>query len=89
MVLHETLVVLVLQCYGRRRRDRIGTIEMNNLIDLLGIRRMDIVPNSQIRELCRVTKAFMKVFSGGSAIWKGWKMIGLLKEYVGECAGSC
>ena len=29
---------------------------MDNLRGLLGIRRMDWVPNAQIRELCRVKK---------------------------------
>ena len=30
---------------------------MDNLRDLLGIRRMDRVPNVRIRELCRVRKS--------------------------------
>ena len=30
-------------------------------------------------------KGLMKACSGGSAMWRG---IGLLKEYVGECAGN-
>ena len=29
---------------------------MDNLRELLGIRRMDKVPNAQIREVCGVTK---------------------------------
>ena len=33
-------------------------------------------------------KGFMKVFPGGSAMWRGWRMIGFLRVYVGECAGS-
>ena len=47
-VLHETLLVPILM-YGR---DNV----MNNLRRLLGIRRMDTVQNSGIRELCRVAK---------------------------------
>ena len=30
----------------------------------------------------------MRVFSGGFAMWRGWGWIGLLRVYVGECAGS-
>ena len=30
----------------------------------------------------------IKAFSGGLAMWKEWRMIGLPKEYVGEIAGS-
>ena len=28
------------------------------------------------------------MFSGGLATWKGWRRIGFLRVYVGECAGS-
>ena len=38
---------------------------MDPIRSLQGIRRMDSVLNAQIRELCRVTKGLMKVFSGG------------------------
>ena len=31
---------------------------MDNLRQLLGIKRMDRVPNARIRELCRVKKGF-------------------------------
>ena len=33
-------------------------------------------------------KRLMKMFSEGSAIWRGWRMSGLMRVYVGECAGS-
>ena len=58
-VLHETLPVPVLM-YGRetmlwkeKERSRIRAVQMDNLRSLLGIRRMDRVPNAQTRELCR------------------------------------
>ena len=42
---------------------------MDKLRRLLGIRRMNIVPNGRIRELCRVKKGLdkgsMKAYSGG------------------------
>ena len=42
---------------------------MENLRGLLGIRRMDRVPNAWIRELCGVN--INKVYSGGSAMQRG------------------
>ena len=56
--LHETLLVPVLM-YGsetmlwkEKERSRVRAVQMDNLRGLLGIRRMDRVPNAQIRELC-------------------------------------
>ena len=40
----------------KKERFRIRAVHMNNFRGLLGIRRMDRVPNAQIKELCRVTK---------------------------------
>ena len=42
---------------------------------------------SRIRavQMCRVTKGLMKVFSGGSAMWREWRMIGFLRGCV--CRG--
>ena len=42
--------------FGEKEGSRIRTVQMDNLRGLLGIRRMDRVPNAQIRELCGVTK---------------------------------
>ena len=56
---------------------------MDNLKGLLDIRRMDRVPNARIMELCGVTngmKVLMKVFSDGSAMWREWRMIGMLRR---------
>ena len=39
-----------------RERSKIRAVQMENLKGLLGIRRMDKVPNAQIRELCKVIK---------------------------------
>ena len=60
-VLHETLLVLVLM-YGsetmlwKEERSRIRVVPIDNLKGFLGIRRIDRVPNAQIRELCGVKK---------------------------------
>ena len=37
-------------------RSRIRAVQMDNFRSLLGIRRMDRVPNGRIWELCGVTK---------------------------------
>ena len=59
---HESLLVPVLT-YGcetmiwrEKERSGIRAVQMNNLRSLLGIRRMDRVPNARIRHLCGVTK---------------------------------
>ena len=57
LVLHEALLVPVLM-YGsetmlwkEKGRSRIRAVQMDNLRGLLGIKRMDRVPNARIREL--------------------------------------
>ena len=42
--------------WKEKERFRIRVVQMDNLRGLLGIRRMDKVPNARIRELCGVTK---------------------------------
>ena len=61
-VFHEALLASVLM-YGsetmlwkEKEISKIRAVQMDNLTDLLGIRRMDRVPNAQTRELCGVTK---------------------------------
>ena len=81
MVLHESLLVPVLtdgcetMIWREKERARIWAIQMNNLRGLLGIRKMDKVPNALIKQLYGV----MKVFSNGSAMWRGWRTTGLLR----------
>ena len=60
--MHETLLVPVLM-YGsetmlwkEKKKCWIRAVEMDSLKGLLGIRRMDRVPNGRIRELYGVTK---------------------------------
>ena len=69
-ILHETLFVPVLM-YGsetmlrkEKERFRIRAVQMDNLRNLLGIRRMNRVPNARIRELCRVTKRVYERIDG-------------------------
>ena len=61
IVLHETLLVPVLMYSSetmlwKEEISRIRAVQVDNLRGLLGIRRMDKVPNARIRELCGVTK---------------------------------
>ena len=39
-----------------KKRSRIRSVQMDNLKGLLGMRRMNRVPNTRIRELCRAAK---------------------------------
>ena len=81
MVLRESLLVLGL-LYGsekEKERFKIRTVQMDSLEDFLGIRRLDKFPNARIRELYRVTKGLMKVFSDGLAMWRGWRTTGVLR----------
>ena len=74
--LYLFLRMAVRQFYGRRGL-RLGLYRWTTSRGLLGIRRMDRVPNAQIRELRGVTKGvdkrMMKVF-----------MMGLLREPIYE-----
>ena len=42
--------------FREKERSRIRAVQMDNLSGMLGIRRIDKVPKSRIRQLCRATK---------------------------------
>ena len=42
--------------WREKERSRMRAVQVENLRGLLGIRKMDRVPNAQIRELCGVKK---------------------------------
>ena len=92
-VLHETLLVPVpvlvpgsdTMLWKEKERYRVRVVQMDNFKVLLGIRRMDRVPNTRIREWFGVMKGVDKRIHEGVLWWIGWRMIGLL----GECGGSC
>ena len=59
---------------------------MDNLRGLLGIRRIDRVPIPRISVLCGVEngldeRGLMKASSGSTAMWRGWRRIGLPREF--------
>ena len=51
--------------WRKKERSRIRAVQMDNLRGLLGIRRMDKVPNVRIRQLCGVTKGVDKKIDEG------------------------
>ena len=66
---------------------------MDSLRGLLGIRRMDRVPNAWISELCRVKKGLDERIDESVLQWFGhverMERDRIAKRvYVGECAGS-
>ena len=66
---------------------------MDNLRVLLGIRRMDRVPNARVRELCRVRKSLDEMINEGILRWfdhvERMERDRITKRvYVEECAGN-
>ena len=59
-------------------------MQMDSLRCLLGIRRIDRVPNARIRQLSGLTKEVDEIFDDLSKL-KEWGMIGLLKGYIWKC----
>ena len=56
---------------------------MDNLRGLLGIRRIDRIQNTQIKELCGVRKGLDERFDEGILWWRGWRGTGSPRESVG------
>ena len=66
---------------------------MDNLRGLVGIKRMDRVPNARIRKLCGVTKGLYERIDEGVLQWFGHvermeRDRIAMRVYVGECAGT-
>ena len=58
------------QFYRKRRRDlELGLCRAKTLRELLGIRRMDRVPNARITELCGVKKGLDERIDKGVLRW--------------------
>ena len=64
--------------WKKKESSRIRAVQMDNLRGLLGIRRMNKVPNARIRQLCGVTKDVDEKIDG-SVIWREWRITGLLR----------
>ena len=79
--------------WKEKERSRVRAVQMDNLRGLLGVRRMDKVPNALIRELCGVKKGLDERIGEGVLRWFGhverMERDRIAKRvYVGECAGS-
>ena len=76
-VLHETLHVPVLMydietmLWREKEISRVRDVQMDNLKRLLGIRRMDRIPNERTRELCGVRKGLDERIDKGVLRWFG------------------
>ena len=57
--------------WREKERSRIRNIQMDNLRGMLGIRRIDRVPNARINELCRVTRGVEEKIHEGVLRWFG------------------
>ena len=98
LVLHEIFFVPVL-LYGsktmlwKKEISRVRAVQMDNIRGLLGIGRMDRVPNAWMRELCRVKKGLDERIDEG-ILQRFGQMERMEKNkipkrvYVGGCAGS-
>ena len=75
--LHKTLLVPVLiydsetMLWTAKERSRVRAVQMDNIRGLLGIRRVDRVPNARIRELCGVRKVLDERIDEGVLRWFG------------------
>ena len=67
-----------------KERSRVRDVQMDKLRGLLGIRRMDRVPNARIRELLRNEEGLDERIDEGVLRWFGhverWRGIGSLRE---------
>ena len=74
-VLHKVLFMPV-QLYEneimiwREKKSWIRAVQMDNLRGLLGVRRMNRVPNAWNRKLCGIVKRLRKLFSGAWPYFK-------------------
>ena len=78
--------------WEEKERSRIEAVQMDNLRGSLDIRRMDRVPNTRIREVCRVNNSLDERIDERVLRWFGhmerMERDRIAKKvYVGECAG--
>ena len=76
--------------WRKKERSRVRAVQMDNLRGLRGIRRMYMVPNARIRELCGVRKGLDGRIDEGVLRWFGhverMERDRIAKSvYVGEC----
>ena len=79
--------------WKEKERSRIRAVQMDYLRGLLGIRGMDRVPNTQIRELCRMKKRLDERIDEGALRWfchveRMENNRIAMRVHLGECASS-
>ena len=79
--------------WKEKEKSKIRTVQMDNVRSFLGIRIMDKVPNTRIKELCGVTKGLDEKVDEGVLRWFGhverMENDRIAKRvYVRKCAGS-
>ena len=78
--------------WQEEKRSMITSVQMGNPTNLLGIRRIDIIPNEQARfvwcEERMWVEVLMKGFSDETVILKEWRINGLLKVLFVVCEKS-
>ena len=80
--------------WKEEERSRIRVVQMDKIRSLLGIGRMDRVPNARIREFCGVAKGVDERIEEDVRRWfshveRMKNDITAKRVYVGECTGSC
>ena len=70
--------------WREKEKARIGGVQMDKFRGLLGTGIKCRKLNAWIRELCQFMEGVDERFDKGLAIVKEWRIIGLLKRYVGE-----
>ena len=98
-ILRESLLVPVLT-YGsetmilrEKEKSRINVVQMDNVRGLVGIKRMDKVPDARIKQFYGVTKGVDKKIDEGVIRWfihieRMDDNRNAKRVHVGECAGS-
>ena len=76
--------------WREKERSRVRAVQMDNLRGLLGIRRMDRIPNARIRELCRMRKGLDERIDEGNLRWFS-HVERMERDRITKkvCAGSC
>ena len=79
--------------WREKERSWIRVVQMDSLRGLLGIRKIDKVPNTRIRQLCRVTRGIGEKIDEGVLRWfehmERMENDRIAKRvYVGECVVS-
>ena len=80
--------------WRNKERSRIRAVQIDNLSGLLGIKRVDKLPNERIRQLCGVTKGVDKKIDESVLQWfihvERMENDRIAKRvYVGVCVSGC